>query len=163
MARTGRSNSIRSKNLACKEESKGSGPSQNNCCRGEGISERIQSYKHYRKDTEVLEQVQRTVKLVKNLKSCEEGQREPGVFSLEREEEAQGDPIAPYNFLKGGWSGVGIRLFSQATGDTARGNDLKLLQGRFRLDITTNFFTARVVKVWHRLPRECGSPKYKQT
>ena len=27
-------------------------------------------------------------------------------------------------------------------------------QGRFRLDIRNNFFSARAVRQWHRLPRE---------
>jgi len=50
-------------------------------------------------------------------------------------------------YLKGTYKQEGEQLFT-------RGNDVKLRQRKFRLDIRRNFFTQRVVTHWNRLPKE---------
>jgi len=59
-----------------------------------------------------------------------------------------------FQYIKGAYEKDGYRLFHRACCNRTRGNGFKLKEDRFRLDIRKMFFTMRVVKHWHRLPRE---------
>ena len=44
--------------------------------------------------------------------------------------------------------------FLPGNSNRMRGNGLKVLQGKFRLDMRKDFFSGRAVLQWHRLHRE---------
>ena len=65
--------------------------------------------------------------------------------------------------LKGAYKKDGDNVFSRTCCDRTRGNGFKLTDARFRLYIRKSFFTMRVVKHWHRFPREVVDAPYLET
>ena len=79
--------------------------------------------------------------------------RQLGLFSMVRE--GSGETWEhPVSVWRGGYWQEGDRLSSRVCFDRKRGNGFKLTEGRFRLGIRKKSFTGRVVRHWHRLPRE---------
>ena len=79
--------------------------------------------------------------------------RELGLFSVEKRM-LQGDVMAAFQYLTGGYKKEGGRIFSRVYYNRPRGNGSKLKEGRFKLDMRKKFFTIRVVKHWSCLLRE---------
>jgi len=105
---------------------------------------------------ELLERVQtRATNMIRGMEhlSYEERLRELGLFILQKRRH-WGDLMANFQCLKGAYKKAGEGLFTRAFSDRTRGNDFKLKEGRFKLDMTKKFFTLRMVRQWNRLPEE---------
>lgn len=86
--------------------------------------------------------------------SYEDKRTELGLLSVDKRR-IWGDCIAALQYLRGCFLGrkMGITFFTWASSNGTRGHGFNLKEGRFRLDIRKSI-TIRVVKQWHRLPRE---------
>ena len=114
----------------------------------------------HRRDTDLLDCVQRgATEMIQGMEhlSCEDRLRELGLFSLEKRRLRE-DLMSALQYLKGGYEKEGDRLFSRVCCDRTRGNGFKLREGRFKLNVRKKIFTIRVVRHWHRLPREVVNP-----
>ena len=85
--------------------------------------------------------------------SCEDRLRELVLYSLEKRR-LQRDLTAALQYLKGDYEQAEAGLFTRACSDRTGGDGLKLREDSVRLHLRQKFFTLRVLRHWHRLPRE---------
>ena len=81
----------------------------------------------HKKDTELLEQIQRrATKVIRGLEHlpCEYRLRDVGLFSLEKRR-LRGDPVVAFQYLKGTYGKGGEGLFIRACSNRMRRNDWK--------------------------------------
>ncbi|KAK4832994.1 hypothetical protein QYF61_027018 [Mycteria americana] len=104
------------------------------------------------RDMDMLERgQQRVTRMIKGLEhpTYEERLRELGLFSLGKRR------LRGYLMnLKEGCREDVARLFSVVPSDRTSANGHKLKHRRFHLNIRKHFFTVRMTKHWHMLPRE---------
>ena len=103
-----------------------------------------------------MEQFQRrATRILRELEhlSYEDRLRELGLFSLDKRR-FWGELITAFQYLTGALQDSWEGLFVRECSDRTRDNGFKLKEGRFKLDVRKKFFTLRVVRHWHRLPRE---------
>ena len=84
--------------------------------------------------------------------------RELCLISLEKRR-LWDDLIAACQCLKGAYKQEGSQLFERVGNCRARGNGLKLREGRLRLDVRGKFFTERVVRCWNSCPERLWMPR----
>ena len=85
--------------------------------------------------------------------SSEDRLRGLGLFSLQKGRLRE-DLRAAFWYSEGACKKDGDKLSSRTCCNRTRGNGFKLKEARSRLDKRKNFFTVRLVKHWHGLPRE---------
>ena len=124
--------------------------------RSETICSLVQRVRKYRFEARTpLEHMQRgATKMIQGMERLpyEDRLRELGLFSLQKRR-LWGSLITALQYLKGGYK-KRYEPFNRVCCDTTRGNGFKLKEGRLRLDIRKKLFTVRVVRDWHRLPRD---------
>jgi len=86
---------------------------------------------------------------------CEERLGELGLIGLEKRR-LRGDLTAALLHLQGAYRKDGEGLTIRECSDRTRSVGFEQKEVRFELDIRKKFFTMRVLRPWHRLPREAA-------